>query len=368
MRRPPKTLVIPVTEGESADRPVLLGFASARTLSDISIADVLDEDTKTGYQRRFSPTHSLDFRRYIQQPGSTTIPLTFNLRPDQDTGGVPAWKIVSASKGTRLIIRADAGKVLSQVDCQHRLGRIGDLDILLPFMCFVGLSEREELEIFTIINSKAKGIRGSLLDYHAAKMAEDLSHERPELMIALHLNAAEDSPWYRRLDLGGKPTLGMTRRASLRMMQQAVKRFLTESRAISSGTPPEEIARVASDFWCAVASVLPTQWNDTRRHYLTKGVGVYALMGLLADFWKEADGNTALLGRPYFEAMLSDFALDFDWSTHGPLKGLGGVSGAHEAHEKLRVARRAGIAPACPLPLPTSKRRRATPRNSAAHG
>jgi hypothetical protein len=234
-------------------------------------------------------------------------------------------------------------------------------------MCFVGLSEREELEIFGIINSKAKGIRGSLLDYHASKMAEDLSHERPELLVALHLNASEDSPWYRRLDLGGKPTLGMTRRASLRLMQQAIKRFLSESRALGSGASPEEVARIVQDFWSAVVAVLPEQWNDTRRHYLTKGVGVYALMGLLADLWKENGTNAVQMSRAHFEAALCDFAPDFDWSTHGPLKGLGGVTGAQEAHEKLRAARR--VPPTSRLPLSTApQRRRAAPRNPVLHG
>src|SRR5688572_21644020 len=74
---------VPLTalRGRAADRDVLLGFAPAHTLHHISFADVLDEHTGRGYQRRFSDQHSLDFRRYIQRQGSTTIPLTFNLRP-----------------------------------------------------------------------------------------------------------------------------------------------------------------------------------------------------------------------------------------------------------------------------------------------
>lgn len=278
------------------------------------------------------------------------------------------WSVVTGHGGARLVIERGAGKVLSQVDCQHRLGKIEDLDISLPFMCFVGLSEWEELEIFNVINSKAKGIRGSLLDYHAAKMAEDLAQERPELLIALHLNAAEDSPWYCRLDLGGNPTLGMTRKASLRLMQQAVRRFLSESHAISSGVGPEAIARVVQDFWSAVVAVLPEAWNDTRRHYLTKGIGVYALMGLLADLWTEAGGDAARMTQAYFEAALASFAPDFDWSTHGPLKGLGGVTGAQEAHEKLRAARRLTAPLVRPTYLAASARRRATRKNATAHG
>ena len=68
--------------GQAAHRHVLLGFAAADLLRSLSFADVLDEDTRRGYQRRFNTHHSLDFRRYIQKSGSSTIPLSFNLRPE----------------------------------------------------------------------------------------------------------------------------------------------------------------------------------------------------------------------------------------------------------------------------------------------
>ena len=87
------------------------------------------------------------------------------------------------------MIGPDAGKVLSQVDCQHRLGHLGDLPIPLPFMCFVGLSEREEMEVFNIINSKAKGLSTSLLDLPRSPNRGGTRAERPELFIALKLNS-----------------------------------------------------------------------------------------------------------------------------------------------------------------------------------
>src|SRR6266568_8967395 len=76
--------------GLSAHRRVFVGFAPADVLHRLSFADVLDEDMGRGYQRRFDSRHSLDFRRYIQQEQSSTIPLTFNLRPRSDNG----WRIV----------------------------------------------------------------------------------------------------------------------------------------------------------------------------------------------------------------------------------------------------------------------------------
>ena len=84
-----KTIRIMGQIGASASRKVFLGFAPASLLYSLSFADVLDEDTGRGYQRRFNPKHSLDFRKYIQQENSSTIPLTFNLRPRSDG----AWKI-----------------------------------------------------------------------------------------------------------------------------------------------------------------------------------------------------------------------------------------------------------------------------------
>src|SRR5579859_1486756 len=140
--------------GHSSFRRVFLGFAPARLLHRVSFADVLNEDAGSGYQRKFNPQHSLDFRKYVQQPGSSTIPLTFNLRPDKQQ----YWKLEEKGVHAVLVIASGSEKVLAQVDCQHRLGHLNDLDVELPFMCYLGLSEREEMEIFKVINSKAKGL------------------------------------------------------------------------------------------------------------------------------------------------------------------------------------------------------------------
>lgn len=322
--------------GDSAQRQVLLGFAPADVLHRLSFADILDEDTRRGYQRRFNPQHSLDFRRYIQRDRSATIPLTFNLRPRADA----AWKITELGEGrVRLAIDPQAGKVLSQVDCQHRLGHLNDLPVPLPFMCFVGLSEREEMEVFNVINSKAKGLSTSLLDFHDAQLAGDLAADRPELFIALHLNNDILSPWHRQLDLGGQSTSGMGRRASLRTMQKAIKVFLSRTKPLK-GRSAEAVAQVVLDFWTALSVVLRNQWSNPRKHMLTKGVGVYALMEIAADLYQEARNGGHECDRRYFENVLSDFVDEVDWSTDGPLKGLGGLGGVKSAVQIIREARK----------------------------
>lgn len=318
--------------GMSAQRRVLLGFAPASLLYSISFPDVLDERTGAGYQRRFNSGHSLDFRRYIRDAGSTTIPLTFNLRPRDDG----AWHLRSGAAGTvHLEIDPSKGPVMAQVDCQHRLGHLGDLDVELPFMCFIGLTIEEEMAVFSVINRKAKGLSRSLLDFHDARLCEDLANDRPELFIALCLSNDPASPWCGQLDVGGNKVSGMTRKASLRTLQKAVRRFLNHSRILKDRSV-EEAARVVLDFWVAVSVAMREDWSRPRGSLIAKGVGVYALMEIAADLWRE---NGAELTRDLLVVRLSDLAAETDWSSDGPLKGLGGEGGVAAAVAQLRAIR-----------------------------
>jgi DGQHR domain-containing protein len=316
--------------GKSADREVIIGFAPANVLGKVSFADVLDQDANRGYQRRLNDRHSLDFRNYIQEPGSATIPLTFNLRTKVDDD----WCLVMRDGQLYLDIRI-GHKPLAQVDCQHRLGHILELDIELPFMSFVELTEKEEIKIFSIINSKAKGLSPSLLDFHDAQLCEDLGGARPELYIALFLKNDATSPWMGQLDLGG--TSGTARRATLNTMQKAVRLFLKRSHVLES-RKVDDAAIIVREFWAAIQLVLSDAWKAPRKHLLCKAVGVHALMEVAADMVKEA-GET-LCDRKYFAAALSEFATDFDWSSKGPLKGYGGLGGVAEAAAKIREFRR----------------------------
>ena len=329
-------IVLDCQLGKSAKREVLLGFATASLLYRLSFADVLNEDTGQGYQRRFNARHSQDFRDYIRRPNAATLPLTFNLRPDNDA----RWRLKKQGLGrARLIIDDSVDKIMAQVDCQHRLGHLGDQDISLPFMCFLGLDVAEEMEVFNIINSKAKGLSTSLLDFHDAQLSQDLAKERPEIFIALYLNREVSSPWHRQLDLGGTTTSGLRRRASLRTMQKAAKRFLKATQILEVETA-ERAAAVILAFWQAVAEILSEQWARRRRHVLNKGVGVYALMDIAADIYNETNDGRGV-DRRLFENALHDFARQVDWSTSGPFKGLGGEGGVNVAVKYLREVRHA---------------------------
>ena len=321
--------------GMSAGREVFLGFAPANILYSLSYADVLDEDLNRGYQRRLNSAHSVDFRKYIQHEKSSTIPLTFNARERNDG----AWRVErDRAPYARLIVPDEQIKVFTQVDCQHRLGHLNDLTLELPFMCFLGLTDREEMEIFNVINSKAQGLSRSLLDFHDSRLVADLASERPELFIAIHLKNNSGSPWFRQVSVGGA-TSGMTRRASLRTLQTAVKRFLGQTKILERH-PADVVAQMVLDFWAAVADLLADKWNNPRKSLLCKGVGVYSLMGIAGDLIDEAGGVT--IDKKYFSNKLSDFILELDWSNTGTFAGLGGEAGVKSALKILRGARSKG--------------------------
>lgn len=318
--------------GYSGDLKCLSGFAAASKLCEYSFADVLDEGQGTGYQRRFNEKHSLDFRKYIQTPGSTTIPLTFNLRPEYSRW----WKINYTEHLATVEIHQK--KVLSQVDCQHRLGFLSDLDLSLPFIIFIGLNANEEMAVFNIINSKSKGLSSSLLDYHEGRLSDNLEIEKPELLIALRLNEERASPWHKQLDLGGNRTSGLKRKASLRTIQKSVRRFLRETDILSSNDCNFAFNVILS-FWQAVSALLETQWSNPRKHMLNKGVGVYSLMTIAADIYRESNVHSSLDWNIFFKQNLSDFVFYIDWSNTGLLKGLGGEAGVGEAVFRIRNIR-----------------------------
>lgn len=333
---------IPGFLGQCGHREVFLGFASGALLKSISFPDVLDEQTGQGYQRRFCREHSLEFKRYIVREGATTIPLTFNLRATLPS----LWEIARISPGSRqatLTIRAGSQPVMAQVDCQHRLGYLADSPIEFAFMSFIGLSVEEEMEVFRIINGKAKGLSSSLLDYTESKLLEDnLPHVKPELYIALKLNDEPRSPWHQKLDLGGQNTVGTKRIASLRTMQKAAKRFLKEAGPALPNSP-DDIVAIVIDFWLALSVVLQEQWSRPREHLLNKGIGVYCLMSIAGELLKEAKASRQRCNADYFIGKLSDFIDRIDWTNRGPLMGFGGAKGADAALGVLREARKRAL-------------------------
>jgi DNA sulfur modification protein DndB len=314
--------------GLCGDREVFVGFAPAKTLHMVSFADTLNEDTGIGYQRPRDRGHSLDFKRYISTPGASTIPLTFNLRQDLKK----FWRIEREGGMAVLWIKPDAA-CLAQVDCQHRLGELADSDVNLAFMAFIGLDLRGEMAMFTIINSKVRGLQSSLTDFHESNLIENLVQDAPQLFLARQLNENCDSPWFKMIRYGGETSSGMRRRTSLRMMQTAIRHLLTRIRTVD-GYNVNGVYNLLLNYWGAVAYVFDAEWQSPREHLLTKGVGLHALtelLGTIVQREKRVD-----LSRDEIIEKLKSLKENIDWGRKGTFADAGGRKGASAAHETLR--------------------------------
>jgi len=315
--------------GYSGDHEVFIGFAPATTLCKHSFPDVLNEDTGEGYQRPYNKTHSLDFRNYISRHGSSTPPLTFNLRNENAN----SWKIERGDGNYATLIIRDDVKCLAQVDCQHRLGELASTNIQLAFMTYIGLDLRQEMAIFNVINSKAKGLSSSLTDYHESKLLSDLTTDAPHLFISRQLNEDQASPWFRLIRYGGETTSGLKRRTSFRMMQKTVQAFLTQTKSVLDMSI-EEKYQVVLSFWKAVQATFPDVWKDHRSNLITKGIGLYGLTQLLGDIVKS--NPNADFSVKYFMTKLLPLKSSIDWSSQGRFAYVGGKKGVQDVYQALK--------------------------------
>lgn len=327
-------ITISVLVGRCGQLRVILGSASASDLFAVSFADVFDEASQYGYQRPCDRRHAQEFRAYIETAGATTIPLTFNLRGSPG----PAWQLEPAGSPDgsaaelRLRVPApDEERVVARVDCQHRLEMMSESAVPLAFQCFLGLTPHDEMRVFSVINSKAKGLNPSLIDYHQSVLL-DVARDAADLYVAKRLHYDPASVWYKNLKLGGTATQGTTRRMTLRGMRHAVQIFLHH--ALVGDLPIEEQYQVVAALWSAIVRTWPDAWKDPRKHLLTKGIGVQGLSLLGADVVKLAMSEGDELTEATFVRHLGRL-WDFDWSNTGPFRGLGGRGGAREVHQQL---------------------------------
>jgi DNA sulfur modification protein DndB len=332
---PCEYLEIPVLLATAGHLQVVLGSAPARDLYAVSFADVLDEEREVGYQRPFDQSHARDFRAYIDRPGSTTIPLTFNLRGRRGSN----WDVIEHPGYCRLRVRRPGQRraaVMARVDCQHRLGMMSESSLPLTFQCYLGLSQKAEMEIFHVINAKAKGLSSSLLDYHVTVLARDTDDVPVELFIAKRLHDDPRSVWHKRVNLGGAGTQGTSRRTSLRGLQSATRLLLQRSPLGSAlHLSRDEKYAIVRSYWDAVASVWQTAWENPRANLITKGIGVTALSLLGADLLTAVASRTEPTTRQTFESYLARISV-VDWSSHGAFRAYGGRRGAQELHQFLR--------------------------------
>ena len=114
------------------------------------------------------------------------------------------------------------------------------------------------------------------------------------------------------------------------MLATAVRRFLDDAGAAAPVTLERRFELLAA-FWRAVQHTFPREWEDQRRHVLSKGLALYALTRLLADLVRETPFHR--LSEAGFARRLAALRGRVDWSSRGP---LGTARIVDEVYDTLR--------------------------------
>lgn len=227
------------------------------------------EDKDEGYQRALSTSRVESIRRYINSnhviPGAIIVAFD-NASFDADSNEltVPA--------GT------DVGWV---IDGQHRLAGAhlaaqDGVDIELPVVAFIGLSEVNQIEQFIVINREAKNVPTSLyLDLIGKlvhKKPADFAKERA-VDIATELRRDEGSPFYERIVVTTSPREGQI---SLTNFVRKIAPHVTPDKGLLHIYTELEQRRVVNNYFKAVRTIFPKEF-DAKSSIFFKTVGFGAL-------------------------------------------------------------------------------------------
>ena len=184
------------------------------------------------------------------------------------------------------------------VDGQHRVLALEKLmeenattwsGFMIPFVCFLGATEQEEMEQFYIVNSTAKSVKTDLALTLLRKRAENpdvyraLTERGREWQVKgqgiVEWLSSESSVWRNRIRAAnmekGSPTV------SLASMDSSLKPLL--STPFFRALKPEQQATIVDAYWQAIRELLRPAFDDPERYTVQKGVGVMVLHSVLPD-------------------------------------------------------------------------------------
>lgn len=313
----PSNIVIEnVLQFKMRGRIAYQGYVSSQIAINFAYSKPYNHPSGKGYQRPINKMRSRDFSNYLSQgEDSLYTPILLN--------AAGSCTFQTYSKDRPMIGRLVLNKRASLMDGQHRLAGIEeyvkktDTTLNIPFLAFHYLDEDEEIKLFDIINTKAKGIGTSLSRY--------LNRNNDELSwIATNLILRPESPFHSKGTLIGKRT--KEKNITLQNLYNIVT-FLIKKSDLED-LPKEKILTISMFYFNAIKDVLPEEWEDFKSYRLTHIISLNAL----AMAGNEIISKNFLhkSQQPDSSKILSmlEKLNQIDWSTNGDLRYLKGISGA----------------------------------------
>ncbi len=250
-----KHLDFPCTEFKQGSRDMIFFSASAKTMWNILSINRKIEDKTEGYQRSLSQSRVGAIARYIEAGNS--LPQSLLITIDE---------AAIIEKNNKLFIRipnkTDAGWV---IDGQHRFAgaETAQVDIMLPFIAFIGLDLIDQIQLFISINREAKGVPSSLyLDLLKQLPAQykseaEISKERAS-DIGTQLKRDEESPFYSKIVVTTAPKKG---EISLTNFVRKVSPLIQPGKGLLSGFTEVEQRAVVNNYFLAIKNVFTKEYK-----------------------------------------------------------------------------------------------------------
>ena len=235
------------------------------------------EEKDEGYQRVLSPSRVQAITRHITQKQS--IPTAIIISFDNAT--------FHSGKGQlRVPAGSDVGWV---IDGQHRLAgaemaaRAG-VDIEMPVVAFIGLTQERQIDQFVTINREAKNVPTSLyldlLGKLPNKSQADAAKERA-VDLATGLRKNEDSPFFDRIVVTVAPKSGQI---SLTSFVRKVATHVAQDKGIIGVYSEREQRAVISNYYKGLREVFSKEFA-AKGSIFFKTVGFGALWNVFPTFF-----------------------------------------------------------------------------------
>jgi len=349
-------IIVDVLEDTCLGYRVYRGSVKTSDLEPATWIDFFDEEVNPkGYQRPFNEKRSREAAIYAEEEDAFWPESVLAIRSNEeveDDGDKVIYSFVPDSEGSKygkLIVDYNEQRTeliegqefkwrraFSQVDCQHRLGMMGESDRYVTICIVPGIDRLEEAIIFKTINDKQKRISTSLVDAIIQLSMSPL--EAPEVHWAFNLSRDIDSCFYKKVNMEGKNIIGQRFLITLRTLKTNIRSLVGGKRYIDLNLGNmadfDQFNILIRSYWNEISSLWPQAFNDRRNYKLMTVPGIKGLSrygrNVFEDAFEVGSNNTNLgniINRVGAGVM--------DWSSNGALRDATGNAGGRVVYELL---------------------------------
>ncbi len=304
-----------VIQSKMRGRVAYQGFVSSQVAVTFSYSKLYNDPSGKGYQRPINKKRCSDFADYLSKgEDSLYTPILLNAAGN--------WEFHAYDRHRPNLGRLICKKKATLMDGQHRLGGIKeyinetDSTLNVPFLAFHYLDDDEEIKLFDVINTKAKGI-GTSLSRYLNRDKDDIS------WVATNLILKPESPFFNKGTLTGKRS--KEKNITLQNLYNMVK--LLTKKSVLEKLSKEKKLNLCLFYFNIIKELFPDEWDDNKLYRMTH---ITCLNALAIVGNKVINENYLVKSQQPDSVKIVQILMkldELDWLATGDLKYLKGAPG-----------------------------------------